>query len=58
MKVNITRSETFATDNLEVIDRILNETIKEWISKDQKIINIEMIERNGMYRFWIYTLEQ
>jgi len=58
MRVNITRSETFATDNIEVIDRILNETIEEWIAKDQKIINIEMKERNGMHRFWIYTLEQ
>jgi len=58
MKVNITRSETFATDNLDVINRILNETITEWIDKDQKIINIEMVERQGMYRFWIYTLEK
>lgn len=58
MKINITRSETWATDNLDVIERIMNETIEEWVPKDQKIINIEMIERNGMYRFWIYTLEE
>jgi hypothetical protein len=52
MKVNIIRSESWLDDNFENICSILDETIKDFVDDDERIINIES---SGLSRFWIYT---
>ena len=54
-KVNICRSETWMDDNFNDIQRILHETVADYVEKDERIISIEVKERNGLNRFWIYT---
>ena len=54
-EVNISRSETWMDDNFNEIQHILHETIDGFVEKDERIINIEAKERNGLNRFWIYT---
>lgn len=54
-QINIARSETWMDDNIKDISSILNETVRDFIGKGDKIINIEVKERNGLYRFWIYS---
>ena len=53
--INISRSETWIDDNFEAISSILEDTIKDFIEEDDRIINIEVKERNGLKRFWIYS---
>jgi len=57
-KVNIIRSETWLIDDFKNnISQILNETITDFVEDNEKIINIEMItQKNGLSRFWIYTI--
>lgn len=54
--VSIIRSETFLSDiSIKEINELLEETIREFIVDDERIINIEMKEdRSGLKRFWIY----
>ena len=54
-KVNLIRSETWLNDDFNMIHSTLNDTIKEFVSKDDRIINIEVKESCGLKRFWIYT---
>jgi len=54
-KVNLIRSETWLNDDFNVIYSTLNDTIKEFVGKDDRIINIEVKESGGLKRFWIYT---
>ena len=54
--VNICRSETWMGDNFIEISTILEQTIKEFMKKDERIINIEVKERAGLSRFWIYSI--
>lgn len=54
MKVNLVRSSTWSGDNFEDIHKTLDETILDFVKEGDRIINIEMKERNGVYRFWIY----
>ena len=54
--INIIRSETWLGDGFKNISDILEETINEFVDKDERIINIEMIKReDSLKRFWIYT---
>lgn len=57
-KVNIIRSQTWMVDNLQMIEAILQETISEFVEPGDRIINIEVKERSGLSRFWIYVEEQ
>ena len=55
-EVNIIRSQTWLTDDLEAINSILNEAIEYWVGKDEQIVNIESkTSDSGLSRFWIYT---
>lgn len=57
-KINFTRSETWLGDNYAEIEKILQETIKAYICKNERIINIEVKESDsGLKRFWIYSEE-
>jgi hypothetical protein len=57
MEVNLIRSETWSGDNFDNIHKILDQTISDFVQKNDRIINIETKERNGAYRFWIYVLQ-
>ena len=55
-KVNLIRSETWLDDDFDSITEILQETIDDFIEKDERIINIQVVKKNdGTNRFWIYT---
>lgn len=55
-EINLIRSSTWITDNFDDIHRVLDETIKDFVSDDQEIINIESkTSKHGSSRFWIYT---
>lgn len=54
--INICRSETWMGDNFKEISSILDETIRDFVDKE-RIINIEVKERGGLSRFWIYSEE-
>ena len=57
-EVNIILSETWMDTTLTDTDNILNTTIADFISVDDKIINIQKItETTGLSRFWIYTIK-
>ena len=54
-KVSLIRSETWLTNNFEIINKILEETISEFVRENERIINIEMkTDISGLSRFWIY----
>ena len=53
--IQLTRSETWMGDDFKDIHSILDDTIKEFVGKEDKIINIEVKESGGLKRFWIYT---
>ena len=56
MQVNLIKSETWLDGDSEKICSILNETIKEFVADDERIINIESKTKDsGLVRFWIYT---
>ena len=55
MIVNVTRSETWMNDSVVKIQEILDETIADFVPENERIINIEVKESNGLYRFWIYS---
>lgn len=57
MVVELIRSQTWMDDNFKNITDILDETIREFVSEEYKIINIETKERNGLTRFWIYIIK-
>jgi len=51
--VSLVRSETWMRDNFNVINDILEQTIEDFID-NERIVNIEVKEHNGLNRFWIY----
>ncbi len=54
--VNIVRSETWLDDNFKDISLILEQTIKEFVSEKERIINVQVVKSDsGLSRFWIYT---
>jgi len=54
-EVNLIKSESWIRSTIDEQNDILNETIKDFIEDDERIINIQAIEENGQTRFWIYT---
>lgn len=57
-KVDIIWSETWLKDDLENIEDILNEVIKDFVEKDETVINIECkTSPTGLSRFWIYIVK-
>ena len=42
-------------DSVVKIQEILDETIADFVPENERIINIEVKESNGLYRFWIYS---
>jgi hypothetical protein len=56
-EINVTLSDTFSEEvkDSKKLSDILNESIKEFV-KDDKIINISLKEKNGLYRFYIYSV--
>jgi hypothetical protein len=57
MKVKLIRSSTWIGDDYEAASRTLEETIQEFVFDNDRIINIEVKERNGASRFWLYVEE-
>jgi len=53
-EVVIIRSGTWTNDNLDSISDVLDETIRELVPENARIINIETKEKYGLTRFWIY----
>jgi len=55
-EINITRSETWLTDDFKSMSELLEETINEFVDADERIINIECkTDETGLSRFWIYS---
>lgn len=56
-KINLCRSGSWVTESvtIEDLNEILNETIRDFVDEDERIINIECKEENGQGRFWIYS---
>jgi len=52
--IEILRSETWDGDDFLTVRGALDDAINEFISENAEIVNIEMKERNGSFRFWIY----
>jgi len=55
-KIEIIRSSTFFSDDIIDISRILDEAIDGYLTKKDKIINIQVKETDGQSRFWIYVI--
>ncbi len=54
-KVNIIKSESFCSSLISEQCDMLNNAINDHISESDHIINIQLVEWNGYYQFWIYT---
>ena len=49
------RSESWDNDrDIDNIYNILTQSINDFVEEEDRIINIEMKEHNGSFRFWIY----
>jgi len=57
-KVSIVRSESWLKEDIVGINKILQETVEELITSDEKIINVQVVEENGFSRFWIYIIKE
>lgn len=55
--MKITKSETWCTGDVNVVNRILNETL-ERIPRNETVINTQVVVECGMYRFYIFTKEE
>lgn len=55
--VDITVSETFSGGSVQDCEEILNDTINEWL-EGHRIINVQLVEKNGLLRFWIYHAKE
>ncbi len=54
-KIELVRSSSWMTDNFEKVHEILDETIDEFISESDKILNIQVhLADSGLSRFWIF----
>ena len=50
------RSETWINNSdFDGIQRILEETIQDFVESSDRIINIQVVERYGSLRFWIFV---
>ena len=54
--ISVVRSETWLRADINQIQSILEDTIKDFLDESDEIINIEKhTEDNGLSRFWIYV---
>jgi len=57
--MKIISSETFSNNaNIDTINYILNECIKDLIENENNILNIQVVEYSGDLRYWIYVKEK
>jgi len=54
-EIKLTMSESWMRNDFDEIHSILEDTIKEFIPNNERIINIEVKEQSGFKRFWIYS---
>lgn len=57
-EVTIIKSESWIKAGLKEQDQTLNEAIKTYVEDDERIINIQMVDEDGLKRFWIYTQKE
>lgn len=53
-KVELIRSDTWLTDNYDNAEIALTKSITEFVGEYDKIINIQLVNNCGLYRYWIY----
>lgn len=54
--INIIKSESFSNRTaLKDQDQLLNECIADFVEELDTIINIQLVESNGLFRFWVYS---
>jgi hypothetical protein len=54
-EITIIRSGSWSNLDLKEIEEELNQTIKDFVDDNEKIINVQLVEESGNKRFWIYT---
>lgn len=54
MIIDLIRSDTWLKADIDTLNSILTSTIEDFVKENDKIINIEMHENGGLFRFWIY----
>jgi len=53
--INLIKSETWVDmNNIEHQENVLNDLLDTVLSSNQEIINIQLVEENGLKRFWVY----
>ena len=54
-EITIVKSDSWTKPGLMEQDKILNDTIRDFIEDREIIINVQLVEELGLKRFWIYT---
>jgi hypothetical protein len=54
-EITIVKSDSWTKTGLMEQDKILNDTIRDFIEDREIIINVQLVEELGLKRFWIYT---
>jgi|AntRauTorcE11897_2_1112592.scaffolds.fasta_scaffold213756_1 hypothetical protein len=54
-EITIVKSDSWTKTGLMEQDKILNDTIRDFIEDCEIIINVQLVEELGLKRFWIYT---
>ena len=53
--INLIKFETWVDmNNIEHQENVLNDLLDTVLSSNQEIINIQLVEENGLKRFWVY----
>jgi len=59
IQTSVIRSKTWLSEDIDNLNIILQETINNFVDKDDTIINIEMkTDYSGLSRFWIYIKKE
>ena len=56
-ETNITRSESWMRADIDEINETLQQAIDDHIDPDETIINVQVVEESGRWRFWIYSIK-
>jgi len=54
-EITIIRSGSWSNLDLKEIEEELNQTIKDFVDDNEKIIIVQLVEESGNKRLWIYT---
>ena len=54
-EITIVKSGSCTIADLMQQNEELNQTIKDFVDDDEKIINVQLVQESGYKRFWIYT---